>query len=190
MHLYAYGDWELRRETQTSAESAVASGPLADDMIILLDEDDEKEYANVPLLERPKICLPKRSKNTTRQVDQRVDSAVEQDNMDVHQSTHEEEIFQSLSCMPCLRDKSLEELRLECYLQSRVATGQSPKPASTPALAIPPSFTPWCQDGFDDGLGPEAMNNKRKLHPELDALASIQPTLTSTLTFGQVLIFN
>jgi hypothetical protein len=61
----------------------------------------------------------------------------------------------------------LQELRLECYLQTQVATGNSPQPVETPSSAIPPSFTPWCQEN----LVPEDTNIKRaKIVSELDAL--------------------
>ncbi|KAG2347592.1 hypothetical protein BDR05DRAFT_996686 [Suillus weaverae] len=55
-------------------------------------------------------------------------------------------IFQSISATPGLRSWSFEELRTECYLQSRLATGVAPRavPPGAPSwMIIPPAFTPY-----------------------------------------------
>lgn len=54
-------------------------------------------------------------------------------------------IFLSISATPGLRSWSFEELRTECYLQSRLATGVAPRavPLGAPSwMIIPPAFTP------------------------------------------------
>lgn len=55
-------------------------------------------------------------------------------------------IFQSISATPGLRSWSFEELRTECYSQSRLATGVAPRavPPGAPSwMIIPPAFTPY-----------------------------------------------
>ncbi|KAG0703337.1 hypothetical protein DFH29DRAFT_998628 [Suillus ampliporus] len=54
--------------------------------------------------------------------------------------------FQSISATPGLRSWSFEELRSECYSQSRLATGCAPRavPPGAPSwMIIPPAFTPY-----------------------------------------------
>jgi hypothetical protein len=61
-----------------------------------------------------------------------------------HQDTSD--IFQSISVTPGLRSWSFEELRTECYSQSRLATGVAPRavPPGAPSwMIIPPAFTPY-----------------------------------------------
>ncbi|KAG2142272.1 uncharacterized protein EDB93DRAFT_1252330 [Suillus bovinus] len=56
------------------------------------------------------------------------------------------DIFQSISATPGLRSWSFEELRTECYSQSRLATGVAPRavPLGAPSwMIIPPAFTPY-----------------------------------------------
>ncbi|KAG1879811.1 hypothetical protein F4604DRAFT_534863 [Suillus subluteus] len=56
------------------------------------------------------------------------------------------DIFQSISATPGLRSWSFEELRTECYSQSRLATGAAPQavPPGAPSwMIIPPAFTPY-----------------------------------------------
>ncbi|KAJ7744650.1 hypothetical protein B0H16DRAFT_1559720 [Mycena metata] len=69
----------------------------------------------------------------------------------------EGEIFQSITAIPGLESMSFEELRLETYLQSLIATGTArPQPAFCAALVIPPAFSAqFCeaQDGEEDGEG-------------------------------------
>ncbi|KAJ7921471.1 hypothetical protein B0H13DRAFT_1984835 [Mycena leptocephala] len=56
-------------------------------------------------------------------------------------SAPEGELFQSITATPGLESTSFEELRLETYLQSLVATGTArPQPAFARALVIPPGF--------------------------------------------------
>ncbi|KAG2153392.1 hypothetical protein DEU56DRAFT_483359 [Suillus clintonianus] len=55
-------------------------------------------------------------------------------------------IFQSISATPGLRSWSFEELRTECYSQSRLATGYAPRavPPGAPSwMIIPPAFNPY-----------------------------------------------
>lgn len=55
-------------------------------------------------------------------------------------------VFQSISATPGLRAWSFEELRAECYSQSRLATGRTPQavPSGAPSwMIIPPAFTPY-----------------------------------------------
>ncbi|KAJ7189026.1 hypothetical protein C8R46DRAFT_1341642 [Mycena filopes] len=61
----------------------------------------------------------------------------------------EGEVFQSITATPGLESTSFEELRLETYLQSLVATGTArPQPAFCPAVVIPPAFAAWfCESG-------------------------------------------
>jgi hypothetical protein len=112
MHLYTYDDFDRCTELQSSLDnsSAVAPDPLPDDMIILLDEDDEVPDTNISLLERRKICLPKRIRTATTASSSstRVEQAPEQEIMDVEPDSTEGEIFQSMSCMLGLRNISLE----------------------------------------------------------------------------------
>ncbi|OAX34456.1 hypothetical protein K503DRAFT_774517 [Rhizopogon vinicolor AM-OR11-026] len=56
------------------------------------------------------------------------------------------DVFQSISATPGLRAWSFEELRAECYSQSRLATGSAPRavPPGAPSwMIIPPAFTPY-----------------------------------------------
>lgn len=56
------------------------------------------------------------------------------------------DVFQSISVTPGLRSWSFEELRTECYSQSRLATGVAPRavPLDAPSwMIIPPAFTPY-----------------------------------------------
>lgn len=61
-----------------------------------------------------------------------------------HQDTSD--MFQSISATPGLRSWSFEELRSECYSQSRLATGCAPRavPPGAPSwMIIPPAFAPY-----------------------------------------------
>lgn len=63
-----------------------------------------------------------------------------------HQDISDIFIFLSISATPGLRSWSFEELRTECYLQSRLATGVGPRavPLGAPSwMIIPPAFTPY-----------------------------------------------
>ncbi|KAG1900944.1 uncharacterized protein F5891DRAFT_1188046 [Suillus fuscotomentosus] len=56
------------------------------------------------------------------------------------------DVFQSISATLGLRSWSFEELRTECYSQSRLATGVAPRavPPGAPSwMIIPPAFTPY-----------------------------------------------
>jgi len=56
------------------------------------------------------------------------------------------DVFQSISATPGLRAWSFEELRVECYSQSRLATGSAPRavPPGAPSwMTIPPAYTPY-----------------------------------------------
>lgn len=57
------------------------------------------------------------------------------------------EVYHTINCAPELRNKSLEELRVECYQQSQVATREPPKPVDNGMGGIPPSFYPWRDTG-------------------------------------------
>ncbi|CAK5264466.1 unnamed protein product [Mycena citricolor] len=85
----------------------------------------------------------------------------------------EGELFQSITAITGLESTSFEELRLETYLQSLIATGSArPQPASAPALVIPPAFSSqffdW--DGEANGKDVEmvvapSMSQRPPLHP-------------------------
>ncbi|KAK7057817.1 hypothetical protein R3P38DRAFT_2843163 [Favolaschia claudopus] len=63
----------------------------------------------------------------------------------------EGELFQSITATPGLESTSFEELRLETYLQSLVATGTArPQPAFAPPLVIPPAFAAQFIEHDDD----------------------------------------
>lgn len=88
------------------------------------------------------------------------------------------EVFQSITCMPAHRQRSFEELRLECYRVSILTTGHPPAPVPVGAehrAVIPPSFVPFIDvpgEGTDDGDG------------EGDVIMSSQPNIASAFTFG------
>jgi hypothetical protein len=107
MHLFAYETWDSYTEKHPWDLITTSDAPM-DEIIILIEEDDDSEPEDtyIPPLERPKIGLPKRSTNTA--VKMTMDQGTELEDMDVEQITKEDEIFQSMSCMPGLRDKSLE----------------------------------------------------------------------------------
>ncbi|KAJ7033497.1 hypothetical protein C8F04DRAFT_1396098 [Mycena alexandri] len=67
----------------------------------------------------------------------------------------EGEVFQSITAIPGLESMSFEELRLETYLQSLIATGTArPQPAFCAALVIPPAFSAqFCEAQEEDGDG-------------------------------------
>ncbi|KAJ7716394.1 hypothetical protein DFH07DRAFT_1068390 [Mycena maculata] len=71
------------------------------------------------------------------------------------QRAPEGEMFQSITAIPGLESTSFEELRLETYLQSLVATGTArPPDAAAPALVIPPAFQPqFCEPGSSSASG-------------------------------------
>ncbi|KAJ7796534.1 hypothetical protein B0H14DRAFT_2914718 [Mycena olivaceomarginata] len=55
----------------------------------------------------------------------------------------DDELFQSITAIPWPESTSFEELRLEIYRQSLIATGTArPQPAFAPPLVIPPAFAP------------------------------------------------
>ncbi|KAF8161829.1 hypothetical protein K438DRAFT_1859507 [Mycena galopus ATCC 62051] len=63
----------------------------------------------------------------------------------------EGELFQSITAIPGLESASFEELRLETYRQSLVATGTArPQPAFAPAVVIPPAFAPQFFEPSED----------------------------------------
>ncbi|KAJ6631314.1 hypothetical protein B0H10DRAFT_1978168 [Mycena sp. CBHHK59/15] len=53
-----------------------------------------------------------------------------------------EELFQSITATPGLRGSSFEELRLETYRQSLIATGSARPPDARFGAGIPPAFRP------------------------------------------------
>ncbi|KAJ7286820.1 hypothetical protein C8J57DRAFT_1652119 [Mycena rebaudengoi] len=58
------------------------------------------------------------------------------------------ERYQSITAIPGLGSTNFEELRLETYMQSLVATGTArPHPAFSPAAVIPPAFSAPFVDG-------------------------------------------
>ncbi|KAJ7496549.1 hypothetical protein FB451DRAFT_1208056 [Mycena latifolia] len=82
-------------------------------------------------------------------------------------STPEGEVFQSITAIPGLESTSFEELRLETYLQSLIATGTArPQPAFVPALVIPPAFSPpFCEWDKDAGEADVDMTPVPAIHP-------------------------
>jgi hypothetical protein len=106
MHIYAYDNLDSVDEKASLHRNALATSGLVEEIIILVDEDEESETdgALLPVSQRPRITLPKRSSNTARRQEQSTD----QDAMNLEQTSKEDEIFQSMSCMPSLRDKSFE----------------------------------------------------------------------------------
>lgn len=136
MHLYAYDDLDSIDEKASLQRDALStSRPVIDEIFIVIDEDEDGEPDDIllPLSQRPRIGLPKRSSNTTRNLEQ----GKNQDAMNLEQSSNEDEIFQSMSCMPGLRDKSFE-VRLFCsfYLEP---LSQSRLGAETGMLSPNPS---------------------------------------------------
>jgi len=101
-------------------------------LVIMLDDDDDIH----PLpSHRPKLPLPRNfSRGYHPPVKEETVQGVE---------VPRPEVYHTINCAPELRDKSLEELRVECYGQSQVATREPPKPVSDGMREIPPSFLPW-----------------------------------------------
>jgi len=59
------------------------------------------------------------------------------------------QLLQSITAIPALADRSFEEIRLECYNQSVVATGRPPQAVNlslNPSAVIPPLFMPVRDD--------------------------------------------
>jgi len=83
------------------------------------------------------------------------------------------EVYQSITCTQGIGDKSFEELRLECYRQSMVATGRPPQPVHR-RIVIPPAFTPLHvqEQGFPS-------TGKLK-----DVIMSAEPLLACAFTFS------
>lgn len=109
MHLYAYNDWDSPDEKSAVHQTIrFDSGPLVDEIFIMLDEDDEDETDDeefsIPISQRPKAGLPKRSNSSMKIVEPKPDQEV----MNVESKSAEAEIFQSMTCTPGLRDKSFE----------------------------------------------------------------------------------
>ncbi|KIJ66146.1 hypothetical protein HYDPIDRAFT_27332 [Hydnomerulius pinastri MD-312] len=57
-------------------------------------------------------------------------------------NTRQVDYYQSITATEGLSSWSFEELRVECYAQSLVATGNTPCPVSQLKHAIPPAFVP------------------------------------------------
>ncbi|KAJ7099301.1 hypothetical protein B0H15DRAFT_819808 [Mycena belliarum] len=93
--------------------------------------------------------------------------------------TPEGEVFQSITAIPGLECTSFEELRLETYMQSLVATGTArPQPAFAPALVIPPAFSSPFVDWDRDAGGRDVdMPPAPPIHPQpVSRTASFPPT--------------
>jgi len=63
------------------------------------------------------------------------------------------QLLQSITAIPALADRSFEEIRLECYNQSMIATGKPPQavnPSLNPSAVIPPLFMPVRDDNAEE----------------------------------------
>lgn len=63
------------------------------------------------------------------------------------------QLLQSITAIPALADRSFEEIRLECYNQSVVATGKPPQAVNAvlnPSAVIPPLFMPVRDSDTED----------------------------------------
>ncbi|KAF8627652.1 hypothetical protein AX15_004345 [Amanita polypyramis BW_CC] len=63
------------------------------------------------------------------------------------------QFLQSITAIPALSDRSFEEIRLECYSQSVIATGSPPQAvniSSNPSTIIPPFFMPVRDDNAEE----------------------------------------
>jgi len=86
----------------------------------------------------------------------------------LHVGQAHREVLQSITASPALGHSSFEELRTECYMQSKLATGSPPKPvdpSKTPWAIIPPAFNafpviPESQDlSTEDWFGDVVMSD-------------------------------
>ncbi|KAJ7770341.1 hypothetical protein B0H14DRAFT_2967093, partial [Mycena olivaceomarginata] len=85
---------------------------------------------------------PMRSTNTGS-IDVDFDFDTPTTNGNAPRTASEGELFQSITAIPGLQSTSFEEIRLEIYRQSLIATGTArPQPAFAPPLVIPPAFAP------------------------------------------------
>ncbi|PFH52211.1 hypothetical protein AMATHDRAFT_46564 [Amanita thiersii Skay4041] len=72
------------------------------------------------------------------------------------------QVLQSITTIPALADRSFEEIRLECYNQSVVATGKPPRAVNAllnPSTVIPPLFIPVRDECAEDPLLEVDMSN-------------------------------
>ncbi|KDQ56352.1 hypothetical protein JAAARDRAFT_48259 [Jaapia argillacea MUCL 33604] len=92
------------------------------------------------------------------------------------------EVFQSITCTPGLREKSFEELRVECYFQTTIATGRHPLPVDPqhPRNAIPPAYIPF-KSAYETGGTDE---RPKVVGGGPDVLMSLEPTLACEFTFS------
>ncbi|KAI0919105.1 hypothetical protein AcW1_003433 [Taiwanofungus camphoratus] len=97
------------------------------------------------------------------------------------------DVFQSISCSPGIRGWSFEELRLECYRISLVATGQLPRPvaAEDPRWAIiPPIYTPFVQHPPEMTAERQGPVSGEQYAGSVDVIMSQEPTLACAFTFS------
>ena len=157
MHCYSYDGCDSDSPTSdplSGSDSEASNAQPQRLLVIFLDEDDDDEVEQPvhPLpSHRPKRPLPKNfSRNYHSPMKEETVKGTE---------TPRPEVYHTISCTPGLRDKSLEvrlfpaprpaililpqELRVECYRQSEVATREPPKPVSSGMGGIPPNFLPW-----------------------------------------------
>ncbi|KAF8911585.1 hypothetical protein CPB84DRAFT_1842075 [Gymnopilus junonius] len=72
------------------------------------------------------------------------------------------QVLQSITAWPALQYSSFEELRLECYLQTKIARGCKPDPVdptATPWAVIPPVFNAYKDDSKDEDAGEVVMTD-------------------------------
>ncbi|KAF7289172.1 hypothetical protein MIND_01378300 [Mycena indigotica] len=100
----------------------------------------------------------------------------------------EGEIFQSITAIPGLETMSFEELRLETYLQSLIATGSArPQPAFTPAMVIPPAFSPqFCEWDPDSASNDVEMDAPSAASPLTSSPPSVSRSASFPVTAGNV----
>ncbi|KAF7288440.1 hypothetical protein HMN09_01396700 [Mycena chlorophos] len=102
------------------------------------------------------------------------------------ETTPEGEMFHSITAIPGLQTTSFEELRLETYMQSLIATGSArPQPAYTPAVVIPPAFSPHFCD-WDKEATTQDVEMDRAASASAPASSSSTSTTLATAGTRQV----
>jgi len=142
MHPYAYDGCDSDSPVSdllSGSDSEASGAETLRSVVIILDDSDEDEVEEQvhPLpSHRPKKPLPRNFSGSYRS------SLKEESTQGIVKAPYPE-VYHTISCAPAVRDKSLEELRVECYTQSQIATREPPKPVGGGMRGIPPTFFPW-----------------------------------------------
>ncbi|KAH9922589.1 hypothetical protein B0H21DRAFT_826966 [Amylocystis lapponica] len=111
-----------------------------------------------------------------------------------HHTEDRPEIFQSISCTGTLCEKSFEEMRVESYNMSHVATGHPPRPVDQyGGVVMPPSYRPFVDDDMNAAARrADAAKQDVAMADAVSDHATCQPfrTLMGFLSFCKAYMFS